>query len=82
MLGTRETIPANRMIEIPLPMPFSLICSPSHINQRGTGGEHGQHDDHSRKDAHKAGAVIHQDRALAAEQEVVGDGLDQAQGQP
>ena len=24
-------MPANRMIEIPLPMPNSVICSPSHM---------------------------------------------------
>ena len=30
-LGIRERMPAKSRIEIPLPMPFSLICSPSHI---------------------------------------------------
>ena len=29
--GKRETILANRMMEIPLPMPNSVICSPSHM---------------------------------------------------
>ena len=29
--GKRETIPANRITEMPLPMPNSVICSPSHI---------------------------------------------------
>ena len=31
--GIRETIPANRIMEIPLPMPNSLICSPIHIRK-------------------------------------------------
>ena len=30
-LGKRSTIPAKMMSEIPLPTPFSVICSPSHI---------------------------------------------------
>ena len=29
--GSRATIPANRMMEMPLPTPFSLICSPIHM---------------------------------------------------
>ena len=33
MFGTREIMPANRMIEIPLPIPNSLTCSPSHITK-------------------------------------------------
>ena len=33
MLGPRATIPANRMMEMPLPMPNSVICSPSHIRK-------------------------------------------------
>ena len=33
MLGTRERIPANRMMEMPLPMPNSVICSPSHMTK-------------------------------------------------
>ena len=33
ILGNRETIPANRMMEMPLPMPNSVICSPSHIRK-------------------------------------------------
>ena len=31
LVGKRETIPANRIMEIPFPMPYSVICSPSHI---------------------------------------------------
>ena len=31
--GIRETIPAKRIIEMPLPMPNSLICSPIHIRK-------------------------------------------------
>ena len=30
-LGKRSTIPAKMMSEIPLPTPFSVICSPNHI---------------------------------------------------
>ena len=33
MLGTREIMPANRIMEIPLPTPNSLHCSPSHIRK-------------------------------------------------
>ena len=33
MLGTRETMPAKRMMEMPLPMPNSVICSPSHMTK-------------------------------------------------
>ena len=33
MLGTREMMPANRIMEIPLPTPNSLHCSPSHIRK-------------------------------------------------
>jgi hypothetical protein len=29
--GRPETIPAKIIIEIPLPIPFSVICSPNHI---------------------------------------------------
>ena len=29
--GIRATMPAKMMSEMPLPMPFSVICSPSHI---------------------------------------------------
>jgi hypothetical protein len=29
--GKPATIPAKMMIDIPLPMPRSVICSPSHI---------------------------------------------------
>ena len=29
--GPRETIPANRMIEMPLPIPFWVMCSPIHM---------------------------------------------------
>ncbi len=29
--GRRTTIPAKMMSEIPLPMPLSVICSPSHM---------------------------------------------------
>ena len=31
VLGIREMMEANRMMEIPLPMPNSVICSPSHM---------------------------------------------------
>ncbi|OPZ71729.1 MAG: hypothetical protein BWY80_01266 [Firmicutes bacterium ADurb.Bin456] len=31
--GTRDTIPAKIRSEIPLPMPFSVICSPIHIRK-------------------------------------------------
>ena len=30
-LGSLATMPANMMREMPLPMPFSVICSPSHM---------------------------------------------------
>ena len=30
-VGIRATIPAKMMREIPLPMPLSVICSPSHM---------------------------------------------------
>ena len=29
--GIREIMEANRIMEIPLPIPNSVICSPSHI---------------------------------------------------
>ena len=29
--GSRTTMPAKMMSEMPLPMPFSEICSPSHM---------------------------------------------------
>ena len=29
--GPRDTMPANRMIEMPLPIPFWVMCSPIHI---------------------------------------------------
>ena len=29
--GSRTTIPAKMISEMPLPMPFSEICSPSHM---------------------------------------------------
>ena len=31
MLGIRDTIPVKRMIEMPLPTPNSVICSPNHM---------------------------------------------------
>ena len=31
--GKRETMPANSRMEIPLPIPNSVICSPSHIRK-------------------------------------------------
>ena len=31
--GIRATIPANIIIEMPLPMPRSVICSPSHMRK-------------------------------------------------
>ena len=31
--GPRATMPANRMMEMPLPTPNSVICSPSHITK-------------------------------------------------
>ena len=33
MLGTRDRMPAKRMMEIPLPIPNSVICSPIHITK-------------------------------------------------
>ena len=33
MTGTRERIPANRMMEMPLPTPNSVTCSPIHITK-------------------------------------------------
>ena len=33
MVGTRERMPANRMMEIPLPTPNSVTCSPIHITK-------------------------------------------------
>ena len=33
MLGTRERMPANRMMEMPLPTPNSVTCSPIHITK-------------------------------------------------
>ena len=33
MLGTRDRMPANRMMEIPLPIPNSVICSPIHMTK-------------------------------------------------
>ena len=33
MLGMRDRIPANRMMEIPLPIPNSVICSPIHMTK-------------------------------------------------
>ena len=33
MEGIREMMPANRIMEIPLPTPNSLHCSPSHIRK-------------------------------------------------
>ena len=32
-LGTRDRMPANRMMEMPLPTPNSLTCSPIHITK-------------------------------------------------
>ena len=31
LTGRRETMLANRMIEMPFPMPNSVICSPSYM---------------------------------------------------
>ena len=31
--GKRDTMLTNRMIEIPFPIPNSVICSPSHIRR-------------------------------------------------
>ena len=31
LTGKREIIPAKRIMEMPFPMPYSVICSPSHI---------------------------------------------------
>ena len=33
MVGTRDRMPANRMMEMPLPIPNSVICSPIHITK-------------------------------------------------
>ena len=33
MLGTRDRMPANRMMEIPLPIPNSVIYSPIHMTK-------------------------------------------------
>ena len=33
-MGTREMMPANRIMEMPLPMPSLSICSPSHITRQ------------------------------------------------
>ena len=33
MVGILATIPANKIMEMPLPIPLLLICSPSHINK-------------------------------------------------
>ena len=33
MVGTRDRMPANRMMEIPLPTPNSVTCSPIHITK-------------------------------------------------
>ena len=33
MLGMRDRMPANRMMEIPLPIPNSVICSPIHMTK-------------------------------------------------
>ena len=33
MVGMRERMPANRMMEIPLPTPNSVTCSPIHITK-------------------------------------------------
>ena len=32
MAGTRDTMPAKMMKLMPLPIPFSVISSPNHIN--------------------------------------------------
>ncbi|MNR08404.1 hypothetical protein D3C85_1245570 [compost metagenome] len=33
LVGIAETIPAKMIMEIPLPIPYSVICSPSHIKK-------------------------------------------------
>ena len=33
MVGTRDMMPANRIMEMPLPIPNSVICSPIHITK-------------------------------------------------
>ena len=33
MVGTRETMPAKRMMEMPLPTPNSVTCSPIHMTK-------------------------------------------------
>jgi hypothetical protein len=37
--GKPETIPAKIIIEIPLPIPFSVICSPNHIKNNMERGQ-------------------------------------------
>ncbi len=48
--GIREMMPANRIMEMPLPMPCSVICSPSHMTKEAAGGE-GQHDHETGQEA-------------------------------
>ena len=33
MVGTRERMPAKRMMEMPLPTPNSVTCSPIHMTK-------------------------------------------------
>ena len=33
IVGTRDRMPANRIMEMPLPIPNSVICSPIHITK-------------------------------------------------
>ena len=33
MVGTRDRMPANRMMEMPLPTPNSVTCSPIHMTK-------------------------------------------------
>ena len=58
-LGSRATIPAMMISEMPLPIPRSVICSPIHIRNIVPGG-HGEHRHHD-----ESGAGIVNDTAAA-----------------
>ena len=84
MLGTRDRMPANRMMEIPLPIPNSVICSPIHMTKEEPAMKE-TINDQSRPDADcsvQDVVVLHQHIVAEALQDgdghrgVAGDGLD------
>ena len=74
--GPVETMPANRIIEMPLPIPLLSICSPIHIT-RHRAGQEGDDDDSSGEVLGEALGIS--EGAVVAHQEVICHRLQQAQ---